>query len=311
MTGATTADLATAFEASRHRLQAIAYRMLGSLSDAEDAVQEAWLRLSRSGADDLANLGGWLTTVVSRICLDMLRARSARQEQPLDEHLPDPVVSSLDRADPEQEAELSDAIGMALLVVLDKLSPTERLAFVLHDMFAVPFDEIAPIVGRSPNTAAQLASRARRRVGGAAGATGTSLTRQRKIVGAWIAAARGGNFDALLTLLDPDVVVRIDLGALPAGGLREIRGAAHAVGLAASYRRSAPFARAALVNGTAGIVVSAEAGQPASIMAFTFAMGKITEIYILADRTRLTRLGLAPPRDHRQDAMGDPAGGTL
>jgi RNA polymerase sigma-70 factor (ECF subfamily) len=299
MTDATAPDLATAFEASRHRLQAIAYRMLGSLSDAEDAVQETWLRLSRSGADDLANLGGWLTTVVSRICLDMLRARSARQEQPMDEHLPDPVVSSPDRTDPEQEAELSDTIGMALLVVLDKLSPAERLAFVLHDMFAVPFDEIAPIVGRSPNTTAQLASRARRRVGGAARVTGTSLARQRKIVGAWIAAARGGNFDALLTLLDPDVAVRIDLGALPAGGLREIRGAAHAVGLAASYRHSAQFAHAALVNGAAGIVVTAEDGQPASVMAFTFAADKITEIYILADSTRLTRLGLAPPpHDH-------------
>jgi RNA polymerase sigma factor (sigma-70 family) len=305
MTDVTTPDLATAFEASRQRLQAIAYRMLGSISDAEDAVQETWLRLSRQDAHDLANLGGWLTTVVSRICLDMLRSRSARQEQPLAEHLPDPLVSSLDgagpgqagpvQASPEQEVEQSDAVGMALLVVLDKLSPAERLAFVLHDMFAVPFDEIAPIVGRSPNTAAQLASRARRRVSGSAAATGTSLARQRKIVGAWIAAARGGHFDALLTLLDPDVVVRIDLGALPAGGLREVRGAAQAVGLAASFRRSAPFAHAALVNGTAGIVVTAHGEQPASVMAFTYAAGKITEIYILADRPRLTRLGLAPP----------------
>jgi RNA polymerase sigma factor (sigma-70 family) len=215
-------DLAAAFEASRGRLRAIAYRMLGSLSDADDAVQEAWLRLSRSDAD-VANLGGWLTTVVSRICLDILRSRSARHEEPLGEHLPDPVVSSLDRADPEQEAELADAVGMALLVVLDKLSPTERLAFVLHDMFAVPFDDIAPIVGRSPNAAAQLASRARRRVRGSANATDTSLARQREVVGAWIAAARGGDFDALLTLLDPDVVVRIDLGALPAALPRRSR----------------------------------------------------------------------------------------
>ncbi|HEY5985964.1 MAG TPA: sigma-70 family RNA polymerase sigma factor, partial [Streptosporangiaceae bacterium] len=203
MTDAGTRDLAAAFEASRGRLRAIAYRMLGSLSDADDAVQETWLRLSRSDADDLANLGGWLTTVISRICLDMLRSRSARHEEPLGEHLPDPVVSSLDRADPEQEAELADAVGMALLVVLDKLSPTERLAFVLHDMFAVPFDDIGPIVGRSPNAAAQLASRARRRVRGSAAATDTSLARQREVVGAWIAAARGGDFDALLTLLDP------------------------------------------------------------------------------------------------------------
>jgi RNA polymerase sigma factor (sigma-70 family) len=297
MTDAGTRDLAAAFEASRGRLRAIAYRMLGSLSDADDAVQEAWLRLSRSEADDLVNLGGWLTTVVSRICLDMLRSRSARHEEPLGEHLPDPVVSSLDRADPEQEAELADAVGMALLVVLDKLSPIERLAFVLHDMFGVPFDDIAAIVGRSPNAAAQLASRARRRVRGPATATDTSLARQREVVGAWIAAARGGDFDALLTLLDPDVVVRIDLGALPAGGLREVRGAAHAVGLAASYRRLAPFAHPALVSGSAGIVVTADGGQPATVMAFTFAAGKITEIYILADRSRLTRLGLAPPDD--------------
>jgi RNA polymerase sigma factor (sigma-70 family) len=295
MTDAEHGDLATAFEASRGRLRAIAYRMLGSLTDADDAVQETWLRLSRSDADDLVNLAAWLTTVVSRICLDMLRSRSARREEPLGEHLPDPVVSSLDRADPVQEAELADAVGMALLVVLDRLTPTERLAFVLHDMFAVPFDEIAPIVGRSPNAAAQLASRARRRVRGPATATDTSLARQREVVGAWIAAARGGDFDALLTLLDPDVVVRIDLGALPAGGLREVRGAAQAVGLAASFRSAAPFAHAALVSGSAGIVVADEGGQPASVMAFTFAAGKITEVYILADRSRLTTLALTLP----------------
>src|SRR5258708_33564507 len=215
MTDAGTRDLAVAFEASRDRLRAIAYRMLGSLSDADDAVQEPWLRLSRSGADDLANLGVWLTTVISRICLDMLRSRSARHEEPLGEHIPDPVVSSLDRADPEQEAELADAVGMALLVVLDKLSPTERLAFVLHDMFTVPFDEIAPIVGRSPNAAAQLASRARRRVRGSVAATDTSLARQQEVAGAWIAPARGGDFAALLTLLDPDLRVRMHFAALP------------------------------------------------------------------------------------------------
>jgi RNA polymerase sigma factor (sigma-70 family) len=268
--------------------------MLGSLADADDAVQETWLQLSRTD-HDLANLDGWLTTVISRICLDMLRSRSARREEPLGEHLPDPVVSSLEGADPEKEAELADAVSMALLVVLDTLSPTERLAFVLHDLFAVPFDDIAPIVGRSPNAAAHLASRARRRVHGPAVATDTSLPRQREVIGAWIAAARGGDFDALLTLLDPDVVVRIDLGALPAGGLREVRGAAQAVKLAASYRNSAPFAHAAMVGGSAGIVVAADGGQPASIMAFTFAAGKITEIYILADRSRLIRLGPAPP----------------
>jgi RNA polymerase sigma factor (sigma-70 family) len=275
-------DLTAAFEASRPRLRAIAYRMLGSLSDSDDAVQETWLRLSRSG-QDVANLGGWLTTVVSRICLDMLRSRSARQEEPLGDHLPDPVVTSLEGTDPEQEAELADAVGMALLVVLDKLSPTERLAFVLHDMFAVPFDDIAPIVGQSPNAAAQLASRARRRVRDSAAAGETDLARQREAVGAWIAAARGGDFDALLTLLDPDVVVRIDLGAL-SGGLREVHGAAQAVGLAAAFRRSAQFARAAMVGGAAGIVVTPEDGEPPTLMAFTFAAGTISEIYIVANR---------------------------
>ncbi len=291
MTDAGSPDLAGAFEASRGRLRSIAYRMLGSLSDADDAVQETWLRLSRSGADDVANLGGWLTTVVSRICLDMLRSRAARREEPLGEYLPDPVVASMDS--PEEESELADAVGMALLVVLDKLSPAERLAFVLHDMFAVPFDDVAAIVGRSPAAAAQLASRARRRVRGPAVAPDTSLARQREVVDAWLAAARAGEFDALLTILDPDVVVRIDLGALAGGGLREVRGAAQAVGLAASYRRSAPFAHAALVCGSAGIVVTANAGQPGSVIAFTFTAGKISEIYILADRSRLIRLGLA------------------
>jgi RNA polymerase sigma-70 factor (ECF subfamily) len=290
MTDAEALDLAAAFEPSRGRLRAIAYRMLGSLSDADDAVQETWLRLSRSDAHDIANLDGWLTTVVSRICLDMLRARAARREEPLVERLPDPVVGSLDTADPEAEAELADAVGMALLVVLDKLSPTERLAFVLHDIFAVPFDDIAPIVGSSPNAAAQLASRARRRVRGSAAATDTSLARQREVVAAWIAAARGGEFDTLLTLLDPDVVVRIDLSALSAGGLREVRGAARAVSLAASYRSAAPFAHPAMVSGAAGIVITADDGQATSVMAFTFAAGKITEIYILADPSRLAQL---------------------
>jgi RNA polymerase sigma factor (sigma-70 family) len=284
-------DLTAAFESSRARLRAIAYRMLGSLTDADDAVQETWLRLSGSDADQVENLGGWLTTVISRICLDMLRLRSARREDPLGERLPDPAVSRFNAADPEEEAELADAVGMALLVVLDNLSPTERLAFVLHDMFAVPFDEVAPIVGRSPNTAAQLASRARRRVRDSVAPADTSLARQREVVGAWIAAARGGDFDALLTLLDPDVVVRIDLGALASGGLREVRGAAQAVGLAASFRSSAPFAHPAMVGGSAGIVVTPEGAQPASVMAFTFGAGRITEIYIVADQPRLARLG--------------------
>src|SRR6266699_845107 len=223
--------LAERFEAHRTRLRAVAYQTLGSTSEADDAVQEAWLRLSRSDSDNIDNLGGWLTTVVARVCMNMLQSR---RERPVGVHLSASVVSDADGIDPAQEALLADSIGPALLVILHTLAPAERLAFVLHDMFAVPFDDIAPIVGRSPNTAAQLASRARRRVRGSAAATDTSLARQREVVGAWIAASCGGDFDALLTLLDPDVVVRIDLGALPAGGLREVRGAAHAVGLAAA-----------------------------------------------------------------------------
>lgn len=283
-------DLAAAFEVHRGRLQAIAYRMLGSLADAEDAVQETWLRLARTDPGELANLAGWLTTVVSRICLDLLRARTARREEPLGEHLPDPMVSSLDDADPAQEVELADVVGMALLVVLDTLTPAERLAFVLHDMFAVPFDEIASIVERSTDATTQLASRARRRVRSATRPRTTSLARQREVVGAWIAAARSGNFDALLSLLDPDVVVRIDLGALAAGGLRELRGSTHAIALAASYRRAAPFARPAFVAGSAGIAVAPGGGQTGSVMAFTFTADKISEIYILADPTRVTDL---------------------
>jgi RNA polymerase sigma-70 factor (ECF subfamily) len=292
MTDTAPPGLAAEFEASRGRLAAIAYRMLGSRADAEDAVQETWLRLGRAGTAGIASPGGWLTTVVSRICLDMLRSRQSRREEPLDGQLPDPVVSGLPPADPAAEAELADSVTMALLVVLDKLTPAERLAFVLHDMFAVPFADIAAIVGREPNAAAQLASRARRRVAGSSAAPDTTLARQREVVGAWLAAARAGEFESLLTLLDPDVVVRIDLGAL-AGGLREVRGADKAVGLAAAYRSGAEYARLALVGGAAGIVVGSPSGDTASVMAFTFTAGRISEIFILADAARVGRL--VPP----------------
>ena len=218
--------LAERFEANRTHLRAVAYRMLGSLSEADDAVQEAWLRLSRSDTSGVENLGGWLTTVVARVCLDMLRSRKSRREEPLDAHVPEPIVSREDGIDPEHEALLADSVGLALLVVLETLAPAERLAFVLHDMFAVPFDEIAPIVGRSPTAARQLASRARRRVQGAATVPDADLTRQREVVDAFLAASRGGDFDALLAVLDPDVVLRADRAAVPAGASREVRGAA-------------------------------------------------------------------------------------
>src|SRR5436309_9638752 len=215
--------LAEQFEAERPHLRAVAYRMLGSLSEAEDAVQESWLHLSRSDTSDVANLGGWLTTVVARICLDMLRSRKSRHEESLDVHVPDPIASHEEGIDPEQEALLADSVGLALLVVLDTLNPAERLAFVLHDLFGVPFDEIASIVGRSPTAARQLASRARRRVQGAATAPDVDLTRQREVVDAFLAASRGGDFDALLAVLDPDVVLRADSAAVHMGSSTEVR----------------------------------------------------------------------------------------
>ncbi len=212
--------LADRFEASRNHLRAVAYRMLGSMSEADDAVQEAWLRVSRSGTSGVENLGGWLTTVVARVCLDLLRSRKSRREEPLGVHLQDPI------ANPEHEALLADSVGLALLVVLETLAPAERLAFVLHDMFAVPFDEIAPIVGRSPAAARQLASRARRRVQGAATVSDTDRARQREVVDAFLAASRGGDFAALLAVLDPDVVLRADRAAVEMGSAKEVRGAA-------------------------------------------------------------------------------------
>jgi RNA polymerase sigma-70 factor (ECF subfamily) len=284
--------LAERFEAHRARLLAVAYRMLGSGGDADDAVQEAWLRLSRSDPATIDNLGGWLTTIVGRVCLDMLRSRTSRREEPLGTDGPDPVVGSEGGTDPEHEALLADSVGLALLVVLDTLTPAERLAFVLHDMFAVPFEEIAPIVDRTPVATRQLASRARRRVRGAA-PTGDP-TRQRELVEAFLAASRGGDFDALVALLDPDVVVRADAGAAPAGTPRQVRGAARVAGQALAFARRARHAVPALVDGAAGILVAA-GGRPVVVLAFTVLDGRIVEIDIVADPDRLRRRDLGRP----------------
>jgi RNA polymerase sigma factor (sigma-70 family) len=284
--------LAGRFEEHRPHLRAVAYRMLGSLSEADDAVQEAWFRLNRTDVGDVANLAGWLTTVVGRVCLDMLRTRESRREEPLGGRMPDPVVSGQHGIGPEQEALIADSVGLALLVVLETLAPAERLAFVLHDMFGVPFEDIAPIVGRSPAAARQLASRARRRVRGSAPVPDTDLNRQREIVDAFLAAARDGDFDALLSLLDPDVVLRADDGAVPGGGARLVLGARNVVQGARSFAHLAKFARPALVNGAAGLV-AAPKGQPFSVLGFTITGGKIVEIDILADPERLRRLDFA------------------
>jgi RNA polymerase sigma-70 factor (ECF subfamily) len=281
------------FEAQRSRLRAVAYRMLGSLSEADDAVQEAWIRLQRSDAAAIDNLGGWLTTVVGRVCLDMLRARTSRREEPYEGYVPDPVVSLTGGADPEQEALLADSVGLALLVVLETLPPAERLAFVLHDVFAVPFEEIAPIVGRTPVAARQLASRARRRVQGAA-VPDTDLRRQREVVDAFLSASREGNFEALLAVLDPDVVLRVDRGALPAGLSRMVRGAREVTGLALRFSGEGWRADPAVVNGAAGLVVS-RGGKVFSVVAMTIRGGRIASIDILADQERIRRLGLSEP----------------
>jgi RNA polymerase sigma factor (sigma-70 family) len=279
------------FEEHRTHLRAVAYRMLGSLTEADDAVQEAWLRLSRSDTRDVENLRGWLTTVVARVCLNMLHSRRSRGEEPLGPHLPDPIVSREDEVDPEHEALLADSVGLALLVVLETLAPAERLAFVLHDMFEVPFDEIAHIVSRSPAAARQLASRARRRIRGAT-VPDTDVARQREVVDAFLAASRNGNFDALVAVLDPDVTLRADRGAIPPGASRVVRGARAVAEHALTFAELARFARPALVNGAAGLVVASR-GRPFSVMGFTVAGGRIVEIDILADPARLRRLDLA------------------
>ena len=284
--------LAQRFEEHRSQLSAVAYRMLGSISEADDALQVSWLRLSRSGTSGIENLGGWMTTIVARVCLNMLRSRSSRREQPLGVHVPDPIVSRADGIDPEHEALLADSVGLALLVVLETLTPAERLAFVLHDMFSVPFEEIAPVVGRSPTAARQLASRARRRVQGEAHVPDTDLATQREVVDAFLAASRGGDFDALVALLDPDVVLHADREAVPSRAPTVIRGA-HAVarGALASSAR-ARFTQPALVNGAVGLVM-APRGQLFLILGFTITDGKITEIDVVADPARLRQLDLA------------------
>ena len=284
--------LADRFEANRTHLRAVAYRMLGSVSEADDAVQEAWLRLSRADASDVENLGGWLTTVVGRVCLDMLRSRRNRREEPLDVHMPDPIMSRENDIDPEQGALHTESVGLALLVVLETLDPAERLAFVLHDMFAVPFDAIAPIVGRSTTAARQLASRARRRVRGAAPVPDTDLSRQREVVDAFFAAARDGEFDALVAVLDPDIVLRSDGGVARPAATVLVRGAAAVAGQALAFGRLHPFVRPALVNGVAGVVVAPHR-RPFSVMAFTVRGGRIVEIDVLADPDRLRQLDLA------------------
>ena len=283
--------LAGQFEQHRAHLRAVSYRMLGSLSEADDAVQEAWVRLSRSDAEEIENLGGWLTTVVARVCLNMLRARQTRSEEPLDERLPDPVVERIDGGHPEHEALLADSVGLALLVVLETLPPAERLAFVLHDMFAVSFDEIAPIVGRTPTAARKLASRARHRVQGSAAVPDADLGRQRQVVDAFFAAARGGDFDALVAVLDPDVVLRSDAGALRDGSV-VLHGAQTVAKQAFMFRRLSPHVRPALVNGVAGVVV-APGGKLRSVMGFTVVDGRIVAIDALADPDRLAQIDLA------------------
>jgi RNA polymerase sigma-70 factor (ECF subfamily) len=275
------------FERFRPHLQAVAYRMLGSVTEADDALQEAWLRLSRADTDDVANLGGWLTTVVGRVCLDMLRARRSRQEDYVGSWLPEPIVSLDDETDPEQEALLADSVGLALLVVLETLTPAERLAFVLHDMFGVSFDEIAPIVGRTPDAARQLASRGRRRVQGAAPSPDADLARQREVVDAFLAASRAGDFEALVAVLDPDVVFRSDRGLTsPLAGPPVTGAAAVAEMILERGSRFAPDARPALVNGTAGFVVVRNQ-RPFAVVGFTVSNGRIAEIDLITDPQKL------------------------
>jgi RNA polymerase sigma-70 factor (ECF subfamily) len=281
--------LAERFEEHRTRLRAVAYRMLGSLSEVDDAVQEAWLRLSRADAAGIENLGGWLTTVVARVCLDMLRSRQSRREEPITPETPEPAPSERSEwRDPEHEALLADSVGLALLVVLDKLPPAERLAFVLHDMFGMPFDEIAPIVDRTAEAARQLASRARRRVRGG-GAPHADLGRQREVVDAFIAALRAGDFERLLTVLDPDLVVRADMAA---GAPTEIRGAAAWAKGAVAYGHLARLTRPALVNGSIGVVV-APRGKLVRALRFTIVDDKIAAIEIIGNPARLEELEIA------------------
>jgi RNA polymerase sigma-70 factor (ECF subfamily) len=283
--------LAERFEANRSHLRGVAFRMLGSLTEADDAVQEAWIRLSRTDASQLDNLRAWLTTVVGRICLNMLRSRTTRRESSLETHIPDPIVSPEEGMDPEQEALLGDSVGLAMLVVLDSLAPAERVAFVLHDVFALPFDEIAPIVGRTPTAARQLASRARRRVQGAP-APDTDIDGQWAVADAFLAAARDGDFERLLAVLDPDVVLRSDGGVARPNLVSLVRGARAVAEGAMTFRRFAETATRVLVNGVPGGVAWAPDGRPFAVVALTVEGGRIVEIDVLADPDRLARLEL-------------------
>jgi RNA polymerase sigma factor (sigma-70 family) len=287
------------FEENRPRLRGVAYRLLGSLSEAEDAVQEAWLRLNRIDVASIDNLGGWLTTVVSRVCLDMLRSRKSRREEPVGGHVAEPSIVRREGADPEGEAVLADSIGVALLVVLDTLTPAERLAFVLHDLFAVPFDEIGSIVGRSPAAAKQLASRARRRVRGAPAASGTDRARQRELVEAFLRAARTGDIEGLLALLDPDAVVRIDGAARMAGGAadaanvaREVRGASKWVRQFVALSRGLRSVQPALIDGSVGLIL-APGGRLSRALQFTFMNSRVTQLEVIGEPTRLCDLDIA------------------
>jgi RNA polymerase sigma-70 factor (ECF subfamily) len=285
--------LAARFEENRTHLRSVAYRMLGSLVEADDAVQDTWLRLNRSRVDEVENMSGWLTTIVARVCLNMLRARRIRREESIERHLPDPVISRDGELQPEEEALLADSVGLALLVVLDTLAPAERLAFVLHDMFELPFEEIAALVDRSPAAARQLASRARRRVKGAdIPAPDPDLARQRTVVDAFFKAARGGDFDALVALLDPNVVLRADFGARHPAASTVIHGATAVARQALQGALLAAQLHPALVNGAAGVVVTVR-GRPFAVMSFTVAEGKIVEIDAIADPARVRRIAAA------------------
>jgi RNA polymerase sigma-70 factor (ECF subfamily) len=286
--------LAERFEEHRSRLRAVAYRMLGSLSEADDAVQDAWLRVSRADPTEIENFGAWLTTIVARVALNMLRSRKTRREQPLDVHVPDPIVDRPDGTDPEHEALLADSVGLALLVVLETLTPAERLAFVLHDMFAVPFEQIAPIVERSPEATRQLASRARRRVHGTAPVPDAPLSEQWKVVDAFLAAARDGDFDALVAVLDPDVVLRADGGVT--GLSHRITGAEAVAGQATMWAQTGLTIKRALINGAAGLV-SERNGRPFAVGAFAIANGKIVECDFLVDPSRVAKLDLTVLQD--------------
>jgi RNA polymerase sigma-70 factor (ECF subfamily) len=286
---------ADSFEAHRAHLQGVAYRMLGSLTEADDAVQETWLRLARSDTSEVHNMRAWLTTIVARVCLDMLRSRASRREEPFDTHVPDAIISPLSGArhsdEPEEHAVLSDSVGLALLVVLDSLSPTERLAFVLHDVFALPFDQIGRIVDRSPAAAKQLASRARRRIRGSSSVPNVDPSRQQQVVDAFLAASRAGDFEGLVAVLDPDVVLRADAGDGPFGPSRLVRGASEVAGQARRFASLATFARRVLVNGGPGFVVVRD-DKPLAVLSMTVRDDKIVEIDILADPERLQRVEL-------------------